>query len=233
MSSVIRKNNVLQAATTPATLLQMAVEQSADLDRLERLMELQSRWEVVEARKAYTNSMTSFRSECPVISKDKKGHNSKYASLAHTLELIKAPLSEFGLSHSWKTNQHANGQITVECYVTHRLGHKESTSLTAMGDSSGSKNAIQAIGSTISYLQRYTLFALLGLASSDQDDDGQTSVLPSYLTTDQSANIQALFEEVGGDQQQFLANFKCDSFDKIPKAQYKRAVGLLELKRSS
>lgn len=233
MSAVInRDNNVIAVqATTPATLLQMAVEQSADLDRLERLMDLQTKWEEGEAQKAYTKSMTAFRSECPVITKDKQGHNSKYSTLAHTLDLIKKPLSEYGLSHSWKTNQHDNGQITVECFVTHRLGHKESTSLTALGDTSGSKNAIQALGSTVSYLQRYTLFSILGLASSDQDDDGKASALPATLTLEQSANIQALFEEVGGDKKQYLANFKVDSFDSIPASQYKRAISLLESKR--
>ena len=177
MSAVIKaeNNQIATQAPTPATLLQMAVEQGADLDRLERLMDLQAKWEESEARKAFTIAMTAFRSECPAIDKNAKGHNSKYATLAHTIELIKAPMSDHGLSHRWETNQQPNGLITVTCFVTHSLGCKESTTLTAGCDSSGSKNAIQAIGSTISYLQRYTLFAILGLASGEQDDDGHTS----------------------------------------------------------
>lgn len=43
--------------------------------------------------------------------------------------------------------------------------------MSAEPDGSGSKNAVQAIGSTNTYLQRYTLFSVLGLASVDMDDD--------------------------------------------------------------
>jgi hypothetical protein len=177
MSAVIeaKNNQVATQAPTPATLLQMAVEQGADLDRLERLMGLQERWEDNEAKKAFTIAMTSFRSQCPQIDKDKKGHNSKYATLAHTLDLVREPMSSNGLSHRWETEQQENGIVSVTCFVTHSLGFKESTKLVACGDTSGSKNAIQAIGSTISYLQRYTLFSILGLASADQDDDGKSS----------------------------------------------------------
>jgi hypothetical protein len=161
--------------TTPATLVQMAVSQGADLERIEKLMELQTKWEEGQARKAFTIAMTEFRSNCPAIDKNAKGHNSKYATLAHTLELIKEPLSQNGLSHNWQTKQSENGIITVTCFVTHNLGYKESTQLSALGDTSGSKNQIQGIGSTISYLQRYTLFSILGLASAGQDDDGKES----------------------------------------------------------
>lgn len=41
-------------------------------------------------------------------------------------------------------------------------------------DPSGSKNAIQAIGSAVSYLRRYTLLGVLGMATSDGDSDGMT-----------------------------------------------------------
>jgi hypothetical protein len=42
--------------------------------------------------------------------------------------------------------------------------------MSAPPDNSGSKNPIQAIGSTQSYLQRYTALALLGIATKDMPD---------------------------------------------------------------
>lgn len=161
-----------QVAITPDRMLQIAVEQGADLDKLEKLMDLQARWEADQARKAYVQAMSNFRGECPAIDRTREGHNNKYAGLAETVEQIKELLSKHGLSHSWKTQQDGP-QITVTCCVTHSMGHSECTSLTAAPDTSGNKNSIQAIGSTTSYLQRYTLFAILGLASKDQDDDGR------------------------------------------------------------
>lgn len=169
------KAEIVQTETvTPNTLLALAVEGGADPDRLDKLMALQERWEANQAKKAYVEAMAQFRSECPAIDKTKNGHNNKYAGLSETIEAIKGLLSRCGLSHTWKTNQE-NGTITVRCVVTHVLGHSEETSLTAAPDTTGSKNPIQAIGSTVSYLERYTLFALLGLASQEMDDDGSGS----------------------------------------------------------
>ena len=158
-------------ATTPATLLQIAVEQGADIDKLTKLMDLQERYEANQARKEYISAMSIFRAECPTIEKTREAHNSKYAGLAETINQIKPLLASNGLSHAWKTKQD-NGAISVTCCVTHDQGHQECTTLTASADNSGKKNDIQALGSTLSYLERYTLYAVLGLASGDMDNDG-------------------------------------------------------------
>lgn len=183
--------------TTPAQMLQIAVEQGADLEKLERLMDLQERWETKEAKKAYTAAMNDFRARCPVIIKTRTAHNSKYAGLAETIDQIKTLLAECGLSHSWTTDVQA-GVITVTCRVTHVAGHSEETSLPGPADATGSKNAIQAVGSTITYLQRYTLFAILGLAAQEDDTDGNMDTPPDALEAINSAEtveaLQAAFK---------------------------------------
>ena len=172
------------APVTPMALIEVAMQQNADVDRLEKLWELQQKYEQAEARKAYVAAMADFRERCPTINKDStvdytssKGRtNYKHASLAGALAQIKQLESECGLSHSWRTTQN-NKVVEVTCVVTHNLGHSESTTLIGEPDPSGGKNAIQAIGSSVTYLQRYTLFALLGLASSEDDIDGNTDAL--------------------------------------------------------
>jgi len=157
---------------TPMSLVQMAVEQNADLDKLERLMAMQEKWEANEARKAFNAAIAKFRAECPPIKKTKQAHNSKYAGLSETVEQIKPHLEVCGLSYSWHTNQ-SGGAVSVTCKVTHVLGHSDETTLFSEPDTSGSKNSIQSIGSAVSYLQRYTLASILGLAATDEfDDDG-------------------------------------------------------------
>jgi hypothetical protein len=54
------------------------------------------------------------------------------------------------------------------------MGHSEETTLKAIPDTSGSKNSIQAIGSTVTYLERYTLLAAMGMAAAGMDNDGRT-----------------------------------------------------------
>ena len=166
---------------SPAEMIQLAVSQNADLDKIERLLELQIKWEANESRKAYNFAMAEFKKNPLRIEKDKKvgyetakGHvGFSHASLANVVDVITAGLSEHGLSASWKTKQ--NGAIEVTCVITHVKGHSEETTLSAPADPSGSKNAIQAIGSTITYLQRYTILSATGLAVHGQDDDGKGS----------------------------------------------------------
>ncbi len=141
------------------------------------LLDAQLKYEANEARKAYAVAMAAFKENPPKIIKDRTvGYNKvsySHASLANVTSCINKALSEHGLSASWVTSQ-VNGSVNVACKITHILGHSEETSLSAAPDTSGSKNAIQAIGSTVTYLQRYTLLALTGLATYE-DDDGKGS----------------------------------------------------------
>ena len=166
----------------PVEMMQMALKGGVDPAQLKELFAVQKDWEANEARKAYHVAMTDFKANPPEISKDKKvnyktkqGGVVKYAhaSLANVVKQINVALSKQGLSASWRTQQ--NGKIVVTCRIAHVLGHYEETSLAAESDTSGSKNPIQAISSTVSYLERYTLLALTGLATYDQDNDGASA----------------------------------------------------------
>ena len=169
-------------SVTPADMIKMAVAGGADLEKLEKLMLLQERWEGNEAKKEYHIAMAAFKANPPRIEKDKTvGYQPKigarvgyaHASLANVCDKINSELSKHGLSVSWTHRQ--NGTIAVTCKITHIKGHSEETTLAAGADTTGSKNSIQAIGSTITYLERYTLLSLTGLATCEQGDDGMAS----------------------------------------------------------
>ena len=174
---------------TPPMMLALLV-QKGDMVAAEKFMALAERWEANEAKKLYTAAMSKFRAKCPTIARDKhvacKQTHYTHASLASSIKQIRALMTECGLAHSWRTKQDAN-IVTVACVLTHVDGHSEETTLSSAPDTSGAKNSLQAIGSACSYLQRYTLFAILGLASSD-DDDGVASgppAQPDTLTVEQ------------------------------------------------
>lgn len=181
MNAVVERQQTLpgvpeQVAVTPMQLLQMAMNQGADLDRLERLMQLQRQWEAGEARKAYVAAMAAFKSEPLKILKTKRvdvpgGAKFAHATLADVVDGVVVALSKHGLSHAWETKQEGN-LVTVSCIITHEAGHSERTTLFAPPDDSGKKNTIQQIASTVTYLERYTLMAACGLAAKDMDNDG-------------------------------------------------------------
>lgn len=164
--------------STPADLIRYAMESGADLDRLERLMDMQEKWERREAEKAFADAMAAFKLNPPTIVKDKhvrfkteKGITEyDHATIGNVTGLIIEALAQHGFSHSWKTEQR-DELVIVTCTITHRMGHAQSVSLMANPDRSGGKNAIQSIISAQTYLQRHTLLAATGLATHDQDDD--------------------------------------------------------------
>lgn len=214
---------------SPAAMIRMAVEGKADLEKLEKLLGLQERWEANEAKKAYFKAMAFFKANPPKIDKDKQVAfgNTKYshASLANVTEKVSAELSKYGLSASWSTKQ--NGAIAVTCRITHELGYSEETTISAPADKSGSKNDIQSIGSTITYLERYTLLALTGLATSDMDDDGRAAGLPvEFITAEQVTDISNRITAIGKKFKldQFLKYMGVEETSMILKTDFQKAI---------
>lgn len=220
------KSVAVAPIVTPMVMLQMAVDKGADLDQLQKLMDLQERWESNEARKAFHSAMNDFKSDPPEITKDKHVEygTTKYAhsSLGNIADAISERMSKFGLSFRWDLSQ--DKVITVTCIVTHALGHSEKTPLSAADDTSGGKNSIQAIGSTVTYLQRYTLLAATGLASKDSDDDGRGSVVLEYITEDEKTELIALLDECGVDETRWLKHCKLDSVDGVQGKDFESAL---------
>lgn len=172
-------------AVTPVDLLRHALDSGADLDRLEKLMGLQERYEENQARKAFADDMARFKAKPLVILKDKqvsfktdKGRTEyMHATIGNVVDVIVPALAEFGFSHRWDLEQR-DGLVIVTCVITHRMGHSQKTTLFANPDSSGGKNGIQSVISAKTYLERHTLTAATGVATKDQeDDDGERAEL--------------------------------------------------------
>jgi len=214
---------------SPAEMIRIAVSGGADLDKLEKLLAIQERWEAGEAKKAYHKAMAEFKANPPKIEKDKKvgyktGSGSvgySHASLANVTEKINKELSKYGLSASWITKQ--NGAICVTCKITHIKGHSEETTLSAQADTSGSKNSIQAIGSTITYLCRYSLLCLTGLATSDMDDDGRATSI-ELIDKKQGNQILDRLIEIKAKVEPFLEYMKIEKLEDMPKSKFKQAM---------
>lgn len=204
MTDVIELDTVATALPavanpTPSYLLQMAVQQGADLDKLERLMALQERWEANEARKAFDTAFAAFKSEAVVIVKNRKVTagplaGKAYAELFSVVNAITPALSRHGLSSSWKITRDEPQWLEVTCTIKHVAGHTESVSMGGPPDVGGAKNAIQARASTVSYLERYTLKAITGLSEQDDDDNGGPGLHGKRDPEDNDADYAVLQE---------------------------------------
>lgn len=159
-----------------AGLLQLAVEKGASIEALERLMALHERHEANEARKAYVVAMAEFKRSPPRILKTRKVDTGTFeyfhARLGDISDAVTPALAAVGLSFDWEVPDHGKNGITIECVITHELGHSKRVALTGPPDTGRGRNAMQAVASTTTYLSRYTLLLALGLATHD-DDDGR------------------------------------------------------------
>ena len=232
------KENNLPVAASPAEMMQLAIEKNLDLDKIERMIELQARWDKIEAEKAYTLAMAEFKKNPPQILKDrhvkyktKAGHLVEYdhATLGNITNTISEALSDHGFSAEFETEQ-GEGKARVTCELTHKRGHSKKTTLEAAHDDSGGKNQIQAVGSTMSYLMRYTLLARLGLATHAQDDDGMNSEPIEYINDKQKSSIIDMLSATGSGTISFLTLVGVKAIDEIPQNRYNELMSVLKRK---
>lgn len=224
-------------ALTPMDMLNRAVESGASIEMMEKLMALQERWEANQGRKAFDNAMAAAKAEIPTITKNRevdftsqKGRTHyRHEDLSEIARVVTPILARHGLSYRYKTQ--TEGQtVSVTCIVSHRDGHSEENTLVAGADNSGNKNSIQQVGSTITYLQRYTLKAALGLAASS-DDDGKSADDDGPITESQLEHLRSLMDDVGADVERFCKYFKIEALPELPITKYGAAVKSLEAKR--
>lgn len=226
------------AALTPMEMLDRALSQNAPVETLSKLMDLQERWERNQARKAFEDAMANAKAEIPEIKKARKVDftstkgrtNYQYEDLASIMSVVAPILSKYGLSVRYRTTAEPNQPIVVTCIVSHRMGHSEENTLMAARDESGNKNSIQSIGSTVTYLQRYTLKAALGLAAAADDDGGragETEDQAKKITEAQASVIRELIEKGDLETSVFCARWQVEAVTDIPLRQFNEVVGSL------
>lgn len=156
------------------------------LDQLRDMLTLQTQFEEREALKAYNVAFSDFKAEAVRVLKarqvtDGPLKGKAYAELYSVVDAVTPALSKHGLSHSWKLTRDDKDWMEVTCTLKHVNGHSEVVSMGGPPDAGGAKNAIQARASTLTYLQRYTLKAICGVAEGGEDDDGNQDRKSDWL----------------------------------------------------
>lgn len=224
-AQVIEHNSAPLVPTTPMSMLDRAVQGGASIEVLTKLMDLQERWEKNQARKAFDEALAAAKSEIPVVIKNSTGHNSKkYADFAALARAVDPIISKHGLSYRFRTTQ--TDKISVTCVLSHEAGHYEENTLSGPADATGNKNAIQAIGSTLTYLQRYSLVQALGLAAAE-DDDGNAGGIGETITDEQVDELSKLLVETKSNIGLFLKAIKLESLTQIRADKFDAAKKLI------
>jgi len=214
--------------TEAPNIIAMAIQSGMDAESLKVLYELQKEERSSIAKAAYDKAMSKFNANPPTIVKDKRVSfsqtNYKHATLANVVSKIKSSLASHGLSMSWRTDHRENGEICVTAIISHELGHSEKTTMCGRPDDSGKKNSIQQIGSTVTYLERYTALAITGLAAFD-DDDGISS---EAIDEEKIAIMQERIKMYVIKPEDFLKWVGVVSVEQMTPVQYKTAMAAIE-----
>lgn len=225
---------------TPMAMMSHALMNGASIEMIKEIRALQKEIEASEARKAFDAALAAAKAEFPVITKnrrvsyetqDKKKTEYVHEDLAEIARAVDPILGKHGLSYRFETKSEINSPIVVTCILGHRDGHSVTNTLMAGRDDSGKKNAIQQMGSTITYLQRYTLKAALGLASS-ADDDGRSigEEEPGTISDDEAGVLQERLVQSKSDINRFLSFFKVESLYDLPSARLEEAHRRIDAK---
>lgn len=218
-----------------AMIERAARDPSVDIDKLERLMQMKVDADAKQARADFDASMADMQPELPAIGE--RGKAVVQGQTRYTFALwedinaaIKPVLMRHGFAMTFRTD-FTNG-ITVTGVLSHRAGHREETSITLPADASGSKNAVQAVASTVSYGKRYTAGALLNLTSHGEDDDAYRASVET-ISDEQEIAIAEMLEATGSDKAKFLRWVKVNSISEIPAKSFDSVMAQLRKKEGA
>jgi hypothetical protein len=226
MSQVVKINEP-SSALTPMDMIDRALSSGASVETLGKLMELQERWDRNQAAKEFNAAIAVAKSEIKPIARNKTGHNhKKYADMAATATAVDPILSKHGLGYRYRSTQ--GERITVTCVLFHRSGHQEETTLTGPADTTGSKNAIQAIGSTLTYLERYSLFLALGLAAGNDDDGAGGPISEECISKIQKRIFEVAAQRSDHLTARVLRKYKVLALSDIRQSDFDSAMAAIE-----
>lgn len=223
-----------QAGSFIAAIERAAMNPEVDPQKMQQLLDVQERILNKQAESAFTRALAALQAELPTIThtgqiKVRGVVQSTYAKYEDIDKVLRPLLVKHGFSLSFDTQTVENG-INVYGTLSHVEGYSKMAYIPLPFDTSGNKNNVQSVGSTISYGKRYVVGMLINLVTQGEDDDGQKGGV-NTIDEEQQANIQALIDEVGADKDKFLGWLGVDSIEDIPASNYQKAVKGLEAKR--
>lgn len=202
------------------------MRQDVSVDTIERLLDAQIK--AMDKQAVIEFNQAKARLKFPTIKKSSKSHNNKYAKYEDIHKVVFPIYSKEGFSISFSEDVTGSGRVYT-AKLAHSGGHYETASMVLPADTSGSKNAIQAIGSTVSYAKRYLTCMLFNIVTADEDDDGYAGAIET-ITDEQARVIEEWIESTQSNRQMFLQYMSVGAVGDISAKDYNKAMTALKTK---
>ena len=232
LPEVIDKRQIeLAQDSGPMAQTSMFLASGGKFEDIEKMMELQDRYDEKQAKKAFIRAMAKFK-ETPVViikDKDNKQYNSKYSSIGATVNACLPRMGECKLSHKWTFDESDQKFIQGTCVVTHEEGFSDSATMRCPLDVSGNKNPIQQIKSTRTYLKIETFASVMGLASSEDIDDDGTAAGAKTIDEKQVSQVTDMVNSIDGfTMEAFLSWAKLEKLEYMPVYDFGKNMNALK-----
>lgn len=180
VAKIEQPENLLPADPMTSMIERVAMDPNADITKLERMLEMKERHEKQVAKSEHDLAFAKASAEFPEIPLNGKNSHTgnPYALLKDIIKFTRPVLAKYGFSLSFSTEV-TERDVIVTAELAHQGGHSKRNSLPLPRDTGAGRNAVQAVGSTQTYGQRYTAQAILGLSlGEDTEDDGRGAGAP-------------------------------------------------------
>lgn len=215
-----------------------AANPDVDVNKLEKLLDMQERIMNRGAEMAFNAAMTKAQSEMKQVAAKaiNPQTHSKYAKYEALDKMVRPVYTANGFALSFNTGDGAPPEhIRVLCDVSHSGGFSKQFKVDMPADGKGAKGGdvmtkTHAAGAAFSYGARYLLKMIWNIAIGEDDKDG--NVAYKAIGAKQAADLRALAEEVKADIPKFCQYYKIDKLENLPVTLYASAVKAFEKKRS-
>lgn len=230
------KSEVINIDVSPAEMIKQAVQGGADLDKLEKLLQLQEKWESNQARKAFAASFAEAQKNILSVTKTKTNSqtHSKYADLGDVIESSKPIYTAEGFSVIFYEGDTPLAEhIRIYADVLHGMGHKETYHYDVPMDGKGIRGnenmtKIHAKASSTAYGRRYLMCMIWNIPT--QDNDGN-SVDVETINEKQLANLRDQLAELDKKEDMFCTYLEVDKLEELPLAKLNKAQSALDAAR--
>jgi hypothetical protein len=239
----------VSVASDPMAVLhlmeRMARNKEVDTAKLGQIREFGEAILNDQRRAAFDAAFADMQNDLPTITargtieireKDARGgrtgavlQSTKYAKWEDINEAIKPVLHKHGFGLRFVTGLADDGRVKVTGILSGH-GHREESVFVLPHDSTGSKNAVQAIGSSTSYGKRYAASALLNLTTRGEDDDANSFIDQDDRPKVSMKQIEELIElcdAKGCPRAKFLKHIGAESFKDIPAVDFDSHLSLI------
>ena len=218
-----------ESSAIMSVIERVAMSPDADIEKLERMLDMQERVLDRNAKQAFTADLASMQVKMPRVVEHGTGHNNaKFAKLEDINDAIRPVLQEFGFAVTFRI-KHEGALIHVCTVLSHKQGHSEETTIVLPADTSGSKSAVQAIGSTISYGKRYGVCALLNISTGD-DVDGNTAGGSEAIDSEQLKQLLDAMKAAKVEQKDFCKSARIGLPHELLASRFEGAMNNLKAK---